>query len=211
MYSLLLSVIKDGYKLESSVVSLTCPGCGARVSVSQKECEWCHNPIIISSVNSVLGFNASDLNKYVRSYSEAIASSPNDPIINKSIGMCYLKLNLMDKAKQSFSKALEFVFDDSELFYLSAICSLNGKKAFLNDRKSIDQSIDYLNAAISVEEKGIYYYLMAYIKYDYFERKHFKTNPNYVDCLDCAKEKGVSDFDIEQLYQLLKVDRPSTL
>lgn len=39
--------------MSHQVVELNCPGCGARVSTAQKECDWCHKPIIISTFNSV--------------------------------------------------------------------------------------------------------------------------------------------------------------
>ena len=52
---------------------------------------------------------------------------------------------------------------------------------------------------------------MAYIKYDYFERKCFKTSPNYMECLQMAADAGVSEFDIEQLYSILGVQRPECL
>ena len=35
--------------MSHQVVELNCPGCGARVSTAQKECDWCHKPIIIST------------------------------------------------------------------------------------------------------------------------------------------------------------------
>ena len=125
--------------------------------------------------------------------------------------MCYLKLKMYDKALGAFEKAIEDNFDDSEIYFYAAICLLNGKKAFLNQRPTIDKILEYLNAALMIDPKGIYYYFMAYIKYDYFERKHFRTSPNYVDALQMANEAGLSDFDIEQLYTILNVARPDCI
>lgn len=39
--------------MSHTVIEMNCPGCGARVSTGQSECEWCHKPIIISTFNSV--------------------------------------------------------------------------------------------------------------------------------------------------------------
>ena len=86
-----------------------------------------------------------------------------------------------------------------------------GKKAFLNQRTTIDKALEYINAALMIDTKGIYYYFMAYIKYDYFERKHFTTSPNYRECLTMANNAGLSDHDIEQLYEILNVARPETI
>ena len=62
-----------------------------------------------------------------------------------------------------------------------------------------------------IEPKGIYYYFLAYIKYDYFARKYFKTSPSYQEALAMANDAGLSAFDIEQLYGILGVVRPDCL
>ncbi len=197
--------------MAQEVIELTCPGCGARVTTGQKECEWCHKPIVISTFNSVYSMPMPEVNKYVRTYKQALNNNPDNVELNKSIAMCYLKLRMIDKALASFEKAIEENFDDSELYFYAAICSLGGKKAYLNQRPTIDKALEYINAAISIEPKGIYYYFMAYIKYDYFERKRFRTTPNYQECLQMAVESGLSDFDIGQMYTILGVVRPEVL
>ena len=62
-----------------------------------------------------------------------------------------------------------------------------------------------------IEPKGIYYYYLAYIKYDYFERKRFRTSPNYVEALQMATDAGLSEFDVEQLFAILNVARPDCI
>ena len=62
-----------------------------------------------------------------------------------------------------------------------------------------------------IEQKGIYYYFIAYIKYDYFARKNFKVSPSYQEVLMMADDAGLSVFDIEQLYGILGVERPECL
>lgn len=197
--------------MEQQVVELNCPGCGARVSTGQKECEWCHKPIIISTFNSVYSMPMPEVNKYASVYRRALSENPDNTDLNKSVAMCYLKLKMYEKALSAFEKSVEENFDDSESYFYAAVCSLNGKKAFLNQRPAIDKALEYINAALVVEPKGIYYYYLAYIKYDYFERKHFKTTPTYIEALGMASDAGLSDFDIEQLYGVLGVARPDCL
>jgi tetratricopeptide (TPR) repeat protein len=197
--------------MSQTVVELNCPGCGARVSTGQKECEWCHKPIIISTFNSVYTMPMQEVNKYANAYRKAVSENPDNGELNKSIAMCYLKLNMREKALPAFEKAIEENFDDSESYFYAAICLLNGKKAFLNQRPTIDKVLEYINAALLIEPKGIYYYYLAYIKYDYFERKHFRTSPNYSECMEMAVNAGLSDFDVEQLYAVLGVARPECL
>ena len=126
-------------------------------------------------------------------------------------GICYLKLKIYDKAQAAFEKAIEDNFDNSEAFFYAAICLLQGKKAFLHQRPTIDKILEYINAALMIEPKGIYYYFLAYIKYDYFARKYFKTSPTYGEALAMATDAGLSAFDVEQLYGILGVTRPECL
>ena len=194
-----------------SVQEMNCPGCGARVSIEQKECEWCHKPIVISTFNSVYSMSMPEVNKYVGAYKKALAEDPSNQQLNHSVAMCYLKLRLYDKAITAFERAMEDNFDNSETFFYAAVCLLQGKKAFLQQRTAIDKILEYINAAILIEPKGIYYYFLAYIKYDYFARKFFNTSPTYQDALSMAVCAGLSEFDIEQLYGILGVARPECL
>lgn len=198
-------------EVTQQVVELKCPGCGSRVSINQSNCEYCHSPIVITSFHSMDSYSKEMINKYANSYREALASNPDNQVINKAIGMCYLKLKLYDKARTAFEKAIEDNFDDSEVFFYAAICLLNGKKAFLCSRENINKILEYLEAATMIESRGIYYYFMSYIKYDFFARKRYNTSPNYIETLETANEMGVSDADISSLFELLAVERPEAI
>ena len=193
------------------VVDLECPGCGASVSVGQTECEQCGRTIVISEFNSVYNMPAPMVNKYAGAYRKALAADPDDQALNSSIAMCYLKLKLYDKATEAFEKAMEDNFDNSETFFYAAVSLLQGKKAFLHQRPTIDKIIQYIEAALAIEPRGIYYYFYAYIKYDYFKRKAFVTSPTYDQLYDTALSAGVSDADISMLYSILGVSRPECL
>ncbi len=197
--------------MAQSVVELKCPGCGAPVSTDQQECQWCHSPINIATFNSVANMTMPELGKYSRSYQQALTTHPDDATLNKSIALVYLKLKMYDKAAAAFAKAVEDNFDDSESYFYAACCLLNGKKAFLNNRQTIDQCTEYINAALMIEPKGIYHYFLAYIGYDYFARKHLRTSPTYLESLQAARSAGLSNHDIGQLYAILGVARPSSL
>ena len=193
------------------VIEIKCPSCGAPVTTGQNECEWCHNPVIISTFNSVYAMSPRELNTYANSYRQSLAADPENKELNTSIAMCYLRLKNYEKALHSFELAMEDNFDNSETFFYAAVCLLGGKKAFLAPRPVIDKALEYINAAIMIEPRGIYYYLMAYIKYDYFARKRFKTSPTYEEALDMAQQAGYSSHDLTQLYTILNVERPSCL
>ncbi|MGI6363449.1 MAG: tetratricopeptide repeat protein [Bacillota bacterium] len=195
--------------MSHTVIEMNCPGCGARVSTGQSECEWCHKPIIISTFNSVYSMPMPEVNKFAGAYRKALAENPDNQELNNSVAMCYLKLKLYDKALPAFEKAMEDNFDNSETFFYAAVCLLKGRKAFLCNRPEIDKIEEYINAAIMIEPRGVYYYLLAYIKFDYFSRKFFKTSPTYQEALAMAQQQGYSPFDAEQLFGILGVERPN--
>lgn len=197
--------------MAAKVVELNCPGCGSPVDTGQKICKYCKQPVLISTFNSVYEMPAPMINKYANAYRKALAESPDNQELNHSIAMCYLKLKLYDKALSSFEKAMEDNFDNSETFFYAAICLLKGQKAFLTQRAAIDKIEEYINAALMIEPKGIYYYFQAYIKYDYFSRKFYKTTPTYQEALALAQQSGISPFDCQQLFGILGVDCPEQL
>lgn len=197
--------------MATQAIDIKCPNCGAAVDTGQKTCKFCKQPVIISTFNSVYDMPMPKINQYANAYRQALAESPENKDLNNSIAMCYLKLKLYDKALSAFEKAIEGNFDNSETFFYAAICLLGGKKAFLAQRPEIDKIEEYINAALMIEPRGIYYYFWAYIKFDYFNRKFFNTSPTYQEVLAKANDSGLSSHDIEQLYGILSVTRPEVL
>lgn len=197
--------------MATNVIDLDCPGCGAPVNTGTEVCEFCKRPIVISTFNSVANMSMPELNKYASSYKKALAGNPDDSSLNSSIAMCYLKLSLYDQATAAFEQAIAQDFDNSELYFYNAICLLKGKKAFKALRPAIDKIEELLAAAVSVEPRGIYYYLHAYVKNDYYERKHYNTSPTCQELVDQATTAGIHTNDAQQLFKILKVDMPATM
>ena len=189
----------------------TCRSCGAAADIGQTKCLYCKQPVLISTFNSVFSMPMPMVNQFAAIYREALQNEPDAKDLNNSVAMCYLKLKLYDKAIEAFEKTIVDNFDNSEAFFYAAICQLKGQKAFLVNREVINKIEEYLNAALMIEPRGIYHYFLAYIKYDYFERKFFKTSPSYQEALQNANGAGVSPFDIDQLYGILGVSRPTDL
>ena len=196
--------------MTQQIIELECPGCGRPVTTGQKECS-CGRPIIISTFNSVHSMPMPEVNKYANTYRKALVDNPDNLELNTSIAMCYLKLKLYDKAFVAFENTMENNFDNSETFFYAAVCLLKGKKAFMANRTTIDKIEEYINAALMIEPKGVYYYFWSYIKYDYFKRKFFNTKPNYEEVLQMAIQNGISDYDKEQLFSILSVPKPECI
>lgn len=194
--------------MAQTIVEINCPGCGARVSIDQKECEWCHNPVIVSTFNSVFNMPMPKVSENAGAYRKALAEEPDNKEYNTMIAMCYLKLKLYDKALPAFEKAIEDNFDNSETYFYAAICLLAGKKPFSQQKPTINKIEEYINAALMIEAKGIYYYFLAYIKKDYYGRKFLKVSPTCEETLMMATDAGVSDYDIQQLFEILGNEKP---
>ncbi|GHV39098.1 hypothetical protein AGMMS49546_10580 [Spirochaetia bacterium] len=194
---------------------IKCGGCGADVLESQLEngeiCPNCGKAARIKSYQTVAAMPLPQVNQYVAAFQAQISQNPNDPSLNSSLALCFLKLKLPAKALPYFEKAMADNFSDPSFYYYAAICLLNGKKAFLALRPEIDKILEYLNAALMLEDRGIYHYFLAYIKNDYFERKHLTSKPGSQELLENAKQRGVSEQEIQELYALLGVERPANL
>ena len=193
------------------IVELECPGCGKAITTSTQQCPQCFREIVISTFNSVSGMSPLEINKQANAYRKAMVNNPDNQTLNMSIAFCYLKLKLYDKAIPCFEKAIEDNFDNSETYFYAAIALLKGKKAFLSPRSVIDRIEEYIQAAIMIEPKGIYYYFWAYIRYDHHFRKSYRMTPNYQELLAQAKQIGLSQTDIVELYKILEVERPEVL
>ncbi len=193
------------------VIALQCPNCGAGVDSSQKKCNSCRQPIMLSSFRSVVEMPLPQVNKYMGTYRKALAEHPDSVELNVSVGICYLRLKMYDKAVEAFEKSMPDNFDNPEPFFLAAVTLLQGKKAFVTPRAAIDKALEYLNAATMIEMRPVFYYFMAYIKYDYFERKFLNTSPSYKEMLQTAVDCGLGEADIVELYTMLGVERPEVL
>lgn len=185
------------------VISLKCPNCNSGVDTSMKECPACDKPIIIRQASQTSAMSMPLVNKYLGTYRALDNQCPNNKEINTAIGICFLKLKMYDKALAAFEKAMPDNFDNAEPFYLAAVSLLQGKKAFLTPRPSIDKIEEYLNAAAMIEMRPIFYYFMAYVKKDYFERKFLNTTPSWKELLEQAEEYGLSSDDVEEFHLLI--------
>ena len=161
--------------MSAEVVNIKCPTCGMPVSTSDNQCEWCSSPVVIKTFNSVASMPIPEISKYANSYRKSLEENPDNQILNTSLAMCYLKLKLYDKALPAFEKAIEGNFDNAETFFYAAICVLKGKKAFMMQRQEINKIEEYIDAALMIEPRGVFYYFKSYIRYDYYKHQIIET------------------------------------
>lgn len=197
--------------MSASIEIIQCPGCGARVSHRQTECEFCGGPVIIRSMSAISAFNPLQLNKYAASFRKQLADAPDDADLHMSMGMCFLRLKLYDKANEAFDKAVTDNFDSAEPYFYAAVSLLGGQKAFVAQRAAIDKAIEYLNAANMIAPSPIHHLMLAYIKADYFDRKYLNITPSAAQEFDSALAMGLTPADADSLASLLGVELPARL
>lgn len=194
------------------VVDMKCPGCSAPVDFSTTKCKYCGRPIVISSFSTAKSISAPDLAKLKRGYSQDLEIEPDNAEMHKSLGLVFLAQGIHDKAREHLDQAIELGFDDSEIYYYTAIALLKGKKPGTLSRPAVEKAKSYLQAAIDMEPRGIYWLLMAYINYDYYARKHLRVSPDYLECLqNIVACGGVSAMDRQALFEMLGQQEPQKL
>lgn len=190
-----------------NIVNLTCPRCGAAVSTEQNNCDYCHSPIVIENLNSLDNL---DLKAYVKTYTDILRDNKADENITSSLAMCYLKMKLYDKAIKHFDTILDSEIDNADVYFYYAIALLKGKKPFLTPLADIKKIIELLNTGIMLNAKGIYYYFLAYIKYDFYYRKFLNISPSYTDEVEIAKSI-VTKAEITDLFIELEQEIPESI
>ncbi len=190
------------------VTTLSCPNCGQPVNLGDNVCEAGH-PVYITSFSALQSAPLPLVNKCMATYQKCVEEDPQNPGNHLSLGFCFLQRKLYDKALSEFEAAMLEIFDNSELYFYAAVCLLEGKKAFLHQRPTINRVLEYLNTAILLEPRGIYSYFVAYVKFDYFKRKFLNVTPDYAAELASARAQGVSGVDAANLFALLGVERPA--
>lgn len=190
------------------VIQIKCPGCQAVVSTGQEVCEYCGDPIVIRNMATIAQMPLPKVNKYVNVYRQTLAQHPESKDVQASLGTCFLRLKMYDRALEAFEKAMPDNFENAQPFFLAAVSLLQGKKPFVTPRPKIDKALEYLEAATMIEANPVFYYFMAYIRYDYHERHFLNTSPNYKETFSVAQDAGLSETDIQELHAILGTDIP---
>ena len=193
--------------METKSSQISCRACGAGVSATSSTCEYCANPVRITTLKSTVDLSKPLLLKYAKSYE----NDSEDDKTNISLGLIFLQLGQFNKAKERFDEAINDDPVNAEAYFYKAVADLEGKKPFVCSRKIINEVISQLDAARELDSQPLYTYFSAIVKYDYFVRKKIKITPDYKDDLNDARESGVALGDIDALLTVIRVDLPDEL
>lgn len=122
-----------------------------------------------------------------------------------------IKMKMYDDALSYFKSAMSDPTADPDVFYYAAIAALRGRAASVQQQYVIDSVEKYIKTAITNDPKGIYYYFLAYIKYDFYERRYLRTKPSSKEAFALAIQHGVTRGQIDEMYSLLQVKKPACL
>jgi hypothetical protein len=120
----------------------------------------------------------------------------------------HLRLGLHVKALEDFRLAMNAGAKSPDLYYLSAVAMLDGRKAFLAPLARIREAEDMIHAALKLEDRGVFHYVLAYLGFDYYERKSLKAPTPWPASLARAWNLGVTQDEIDSLFELLSVNDP---
>lgn len=181
-----------------------CPCCDKAITADTTICPQCKQPVTVSST-SLAAMPLPQVSKYLKGFSKAVDTNPDNQVANGQAAMCFLRMKLYDKAMPLFEKAIDGNYDSADPYFMAAICLLRGKKPFLAQRAEIDKAVEYLNAANMIEPRAIHYLLLSFIKRDYFERKYLNIAPSADEEAATAAQLGATDTDRETLKTLLAI------
>ena len=118
--------------------------------------------------------------------------------------------NINGKLKCLFDRQVAVMMGENKMGI--PIPLLKGKKAFLTPMANIKKAIEYVNAALMIEDRGVFHYFLAYIKFDFYARKFLRISPDWREELVLAQATtNLSPTDCDMLFDILAVERPAEL
>lgn len=121
----------------------------------------------------------------------------------------FIKAGMYSQAQGILQQLMISNPSDDNIYFYNAVCLLNGKRPFLLQKNIIEQALSCLDAATVINPKAIYYYFIAYIKHDFYSLKFLNVSPDYQEAYKTAVNKGVNESEVQSMFSLLKVQRPS--
>jgi len=201
--------------LSYSVSILECPNCAATdIRPGQSFCHWCRSALIISDFSSIYSMN---LGAY-QEYANKLKDSENNYMSNgmqgdyeSSLGMVYLKLGNTALAVSSFQKAAESGIQNPETYFYMGIAMLDRKRPFLNNKNTVTGAMNYIETALNMEKKGIYYFTAAFLEYDFYVMKHLRPPKSINEYLGNARKFGVTQNDLKMVFDMMNCTVPNEL
>ena len=189
-----------------SVVNLKCSNCGESLSEAMARCPSCNQPVVIKKASSLLGMTPSELDSRRRLMDAATLGAGDSPFASDAdftSGCCLMRLKMFDQALIRFDKVLSTNPSNADAFFCAAIAVLKGKRPFLAPLSDVRRAQAYLDAAKTLEARGVFLCFIAYTKQDFYERRCLRVEPNWRQEMRSAVAKGLTLEDMRGLFALL--------
>jgi tetratricopeptide (TPR) repeat protein len=153
-------------------------------------------------LKSIASLSLPVIQKLARSYEKD--SSSQDA--KQSLALLFLRLGQYERAQKMIDEAIYEDPGNDELYLVQGIIALGGKKPFLCTRQIINLALKSANTAFSIREAASYKFFSAIVKYDYFHRKGFLIQPNFIEDLQEVNAIGLASGDKDELLKVVRFD-----
>ena len=190
-----------------SVVNLKCSNCGAPLAESMSRCPSCDQPVVIKKFSSLLGLASTDLNMRWRLLNNETVGGRNGALTSGAdftIGCCLLRLKMFDRALLSLGRVVTSDPYNVEALFCMAVAGLKGRRPFQVPLADIRKIQECLDAALLIDERAIFRYFLAYLKYDFYERHFLRVVPNWQQELQASIVLGLSAEEQSELINMVE-------
>lgn len=124
-------------------------------------------------------------------------------------GVRLLRSRLHSDASAAFDEAIRAGVQEPEIYFMSAIAALEGRRPCLCPRRNVQRAESLVACALDLEDRAVFHYLLAYLSSDFYERKGLRPPVPSRTSLHRARRLGVADVEVLELFQMLNVAEPS--
>jgi tetratricopeptide (TPR) repeat protein len=123
-------------------------------------------------------------------------------------GEQHLALGMFREAVEDFRQVRIHDPRHQAAYYLGAVAALDGQKAFRASLQCIREAERLIHGAIELQDSAICHYFLAYLKYDYYERKSLEVPGAWRAPFLQAGRRGITPDQVDALFRLLSVENP---
>lgn len=127
---------------------------------------------------------------------------------HRAAGLQQLRLGLPSEAAGEFRSARAAEPGNPDDYYFGAIAELGGRKAFLAPLRCVRAADLLIHSALDLEDRPEFHYFLAYLRFDYYARKHLQPPAPWQLSFAEAWAKGLTQSRIDSLFTLLSVEDP---
>lgn len=179
------------------VILLKCPQCTAPIGKNDKFCGYCQSELLVRSLSQYHELDKTIKVKYKTAYEDALKKG-DDSEVRASLGICYLDLKLYDMALSAFENAVRIDPTSESALYYSALAIFRGRRPFVAQMRSVKKAEEYLEAG-AIIGSGKCSAALAVIYKDFYEMKHLHGARSSRECLEEARERGLTDEDLREI------------